>query len=141
VGAAGRSANLLLNVGPMPTGEIQAEFQTRLREVGQWLQWYGPSIYGTRGGPVPPRPWGVTTQSGDRVYVHVLDWADDDLSLPPLPRRVQTATVFFGGTALPFREGPSGVTITLPPRHPEDVDLVIALDLVPTPAAVPARRP
>jgi alpha-L-fucosidase len=150
VGAAGRNANLLLNVGPMPTGEIQPEFQARLREVGQWLQRYGASIYGTRGGPVPPRAWGVTTQSGDRVYVHVLDWADDDLSLPPLPRRVRAASVFFGGAALPFREAPSGVTITLPPRNPGDVDLVVALDLVPaapaapappTAPAAPARRP
>jgi alpha-L-fucosidase len=110
--------------------------------VGQWLQRYGASIYGTRGGPVAPRPWGVTTQSGDRVYVHVLDWADDDLSLPPLPRRVRAASVLFNGVSLPFREAPSGVTITLPPRNAEDVDLVVALDLMPAPAAaVPARRP
>jgi hypothetical protein len=75
------------------------------------------------------------------VYVHVLDWADDDLSLPPLPRRVRAASVFFGGAALPFREAPSGVTITLPPRHPDDVDLVVVLELAPAAPAAPARRP
>jgi alpha-L-fucosidase len=129
VDAAGRNANLLLNVGPMPTGEIQAEFQERLREVGQWLARSGEAIYGTRGGPVPPRPWGVTTQRGDRVYVHVLDWADADLALPPLPRHVRAATLLAGGAAVPFLETPSGVTLTLPARAPGEVDQIVVLEL------------
>jgi len=144
VNAAGRNANLLLNVGPMPTGEIQPEFQERLRDVGQWLARNGEAIYGTRGGPVPPRPWGVTTQREGRVYVHVLDWADADLALPPLPRRVRAATLLAGGTAVPFRETPSGVTLTLPARAPGEVDQVVVLDLVTAqaPAApAPPRRP
>ncbi len=36
----------------------------------------GETVYGTRGGPMPPRPWGVTTHKGNRVFVHVLDWQD-----------------------------------------------------------------
>lgn len=146
VNAAGRNANLLLNVGPMPTGEIQAEFQLALGQVGAWTTRNGEAIYGTRGGPVPPRPWGVTTQKGDRVYVHVLDWADAELSLPPLPRRVRAATALVGGAAIPFRESATGITLTLPPRAAGDVDRIVALDLVPAPgAAAPApaarRRP
>jgi alpha-L-fucosidase len=129
VGAAGRNANLLLNVGPMPTGEIQPEFQERLRAVGAWLQRNGAAIYGTRGGPVPPRPWGVTTQNGDRVYVHVLDWADADLALPPLPGRVRAATLLAGGAAVPFRETPSGITLTLPARAAGEVDQIVVLEL------------
>ncbi len=137
VNAAGRNANLLLNVGPMPTGEIQAEFQTRLREMGAWLSRNGEAIYGTRGGPIAPRPWGVTTQKGDRVFVHVLDWADAELSLPPLPRRVRAATLLAGGGAVPFRETAEGVTLTLPPRAAGDVDQVVALDLLPVAAPRP----
>jgi alpha-L-fucosidase len=129
VNAAGRNANLLLNVGPMPTGEIQPEFQERLREVGAWLERSGEAIYGTRGGPIPPRPWGVTTQSGDRVYVHVLDWTDADLALPPLPRRVRAASLLAGGTAVPFHETPTGVTLTLPPRATGEVDQIVVLEL------------
>jgi alpha-L-fucosidase len=60
--AAGMNANFLLNVGPTPEGTIQPEFVTRLKEMGAWLAKFGDSIYGTRGGPLPPRPWGVTTQ-------------------------------------------------------------------------------
>ena len=49
---AGGDGNLLLNVGPMPTGEIAPEQAERLRQIGAWLAQYGESIYGTRGGPV-----------------------------------------------------------------------------------------
>ena len=65
VKAAGHDANLLLNVGPRPDGTIQPEFVKRLAEVGEWLKANGETIYGTRGGPMPPRPWGVTTQKGE----------------------------------------------------------------------------
>ena len=140
VNAAGRNANLLLNVGPMPTGEIQAEFQLALGQVGAWLSRNGEAIYGTRGGPVPPRPWGVTTQKGDRVYVHVLDWADVELSLPALPRRVRAAAALVGGAAVPFRESAAGITLTLPHRAEGEVDQIVALDLVAAPGP-PARAP
>jgi alpha-L-fucosidase len=67
VQTAGNNSHLLLNIGPMPNGEIQQEFAVRLRAVGDWLAKYGDSIYGTRGGPVAPADWGVTTQKGNKV--------------------------------------------------------------------------
>ena len=84
VRAAGSNANFLLNVGPMPNGRIQPEFVTRLQEIGAWMAKNGEAIYGTRGGPIAPQPWGVTTRKGSRVYVHVLDAPDTALLLPPL---------------------------------------------------------
>ena len=97
VRAAGRDANLLLNVGPRPDGTIPPEAQERLRAIGEWLGEYGGSVYGTRGGPIPPRPWGVTTSRGDTVFVHVLDWADRALALPALGGRVVRARMLRGG--------------------------------------------
>ena len=129
VNAAGRNANLLLNVGPMPTGEIQPEFRTRLHEVGAWLRRNGEAIYGTRGGPIAPRPWGVTTQKQDRVYVHVLSWQDPRLALPALPRRVRAATVLADGRRVAFQETADGVTLTLPPRAEGEVDQIVVLEL------------
>jgi alpha-L-fucosidase len=129
VSAAGRNANFLLNVGPMPTGEIQPEFAARLREIGAWLATHGEAIYGTRGGPIPPRPWGVTTQRGDRVYVHVLDWTDPELALPVLPRPVKAAHLLVGGDRVPLRASAHGVTLTLPARAPGDVDQIVVLEL------------
>jgi alpha-L-fucosidase len=82
----------------------------------------------------------VTTQNGDRVYVHVLDWADADLTLPPLGRPVRSASLLDGGAAVTFRETPTGVTLTLPRRGTDEVDQIVVLELAPTPAA-PTRQP
>jgi alpha-L-fucosidase len=131
VSAAGRNANFLLNVGPMPTGAIQPEFQERLRAVGRWLADHGEAIYGTRGGPIPPRPWGVTTQKDHRVFVHVLDWQDRQLSLPALPRVVRGATLLRDGSRVPFRAERDGLTLTLPDRPAGTVDLIVVLELAP----------
>jgi alpha-L-fucosidase len=129
VNAAGRNANFLLNVGPMPTGEIQPEHQARLRAIGEWMDRYGEAVYGTRGGPVAPRPWGVTTQKHNRVFVHVLDWTDTELSLPRLPAEVRGAMELASGTSVPFRSSADGVTLTLPPRVDGQVDQIIVLEL------------
>ncbi len=129
VKAAGNNANFLLNVGPMPNGRIQREFVDRLKEIGQWLGTNGESIYGTRGGPITPRPWGVTTQKGDTVYVHVLEGADAVLALPALPRRVKSARVLKGGTSVALQQTAAGVTLTLPEQGRDPYDTVVVLDL------------
>ena len=72
INAAGRNANLLLNIGPMPDGNIQPEFISILTEAGNWLEKNGTTIYGTRGTVMPPQDWGVATTKGNKVYLHVL---------------------------------------------------------------------
>ena len=54
-----------------------------VQEIGKWLAKNGEAIYGTRGGPIAPHAWGVTTRKGNRVYIHVLDAPDRALLLPP----------------------------------------------------------
>ena len=114
VRAAGSNANLLLNIGPRPDGTIQPEAAQRLREVGKWLQAYGISIYNTHGGPISPRPWGATTQRGDTVFVHVLDWRDRLLAIPLVGPRVTRATMLVSGAALDYEQTSDGVRLTLP---------------------------
>jgi alpha-L-fucosidase len=129
VEAAGRNANLLLNVGPTPSGEILEVHRERLLALGAWLGRYGESIYGTRGGPIDPRPWGVTTQAANRVYIHVLDWSDPELALPPLSGPVHTAHELVTGTAVPVRTTTEGIVVKLPPRAEGQVDQVVVLTL------------
>ena len=69
VKAAGKDANLLMNIGPQPDGELPEVAVQRLKEVGEWMSKYGETIYGTRGGLVAPHDWGVTTQKGNKLYV------------------------------------------------------------------------
>ena len=128
VRAAGNDANLLLNIGPRPDGTIQPEAVERLRAIGSWLATHGTSLYGTRGGPVPPRAWGVTTQRGDTVFVHVLDWADRTLSLPDWRARVADAHMLVGGARVEIVQTDDGVTLTLPPPTADDPDRVVVLE-------------
>src|SRR5262249_12788940 len=104
VRAAGNDANLLLNIGPRPDGTIQPEAEERLRSLGTWLSTYGPSIYGTRGGPIRPRSWGVTTRRGDSVFVHILDWPDRALAIPDIGLRVVRATLLRGRATVPVAQ-------------------------------------
>jgi alpha-L-fucosidase len=127
VKAAGNNANFLLNVGPMPTGKIQPEFVERLHAMGEWLRKNGESVYGTRGGPVGARPWGVTTQKAGKIYVHVLDWRDEVLALPKLAG-VKSAAVL-GGGKVGFEQVAGGTLLRLPAeRDPVDTVIVLAAD-------------
>jgi alpha-L-fucosidase len=128
VRAAGNNANLLLNIGPMPNGEIQPEFVDRLHQIGEWTSKYGDSIYRTRGGPVAPGVWGVTTQKGKTVYVHVLDWDGPSLSLPPLGHKVKSATMMDGGAPVEFREDAYGLQLKVPPAKGDEVDRVVVVE-------------
>ena len=131
VKAAGHGANFLLNVGPMPNGKIQPEFVQRLQEMGRWTSKYGESLYGTRGGPITPRSWGVTTQKGDTVFVHVLDWDDSALLLPALPRRVKSARLLADGRPIVVQQTAAGLTVPLPaPDARDPYDTVVALEMV-----------
>jgi alpha-L-fucosidase len=128
VRAAGLDANFLLNVGPMPNGTIQPEFAERLRAIGAWLAKNGESIYGTRGGPITPRSWGVTTQKGDKIYVHILDWQDPALVLPKLERRVVSAHLLGTGDRVGVDAVDYGTILRLPAAANDPVDNIVVLD-------------
>lgn len=71
VSTAGRNANLLLNVGPQPNGELPEAAVVRLREMGEWLTKNGETIYGTRSAIMKPQEWGVATEKGDKIWLHI----------------------------------------------------------------------
>lgn len=125
VKAAGHNANFLLNIGPMPNGRIQPEFVERLKELGGWMDKNGESIYGTRGGPITPRPWGVTTQKGNTVYVHMMDWSDDVLSLPKTAAK--KARLLATGAPVKITQVAGGTLLHLPAGR-DAIDTVVVLE-------------
>jgi alpha-L-fucosidase len=126
--AAGNNANFLLNVGPKPDGTIQDEFRTRLTEMGTWLGKNGESIHGTRGGPITPRPWGVTTQKANKTYVHVLDWPDELLVLQGLPKPVKRAVLLGSGRPVKLQLLDGGLLLQLPKADRDPIDTVVVLE-------------
>jgi alpha-L-fucosidase len=96
VTCAGGDGNLLLNVGPMPDGQIEPRQADRLREMGAWLRTHGRSIYDTRGGPFLPGGWGASTHRGRNVFLHLFPAPDATLRLPSIPARIVSARVLNG---------------------------------------------
>jgi alpha-L-fucosidase len=126
VRAAGYNANFLLNIGPMPTGKIQPEFEERLRGVGQWLAANGESVYGTRGGPAGPKNWGVMTQKDGKTYVHVLDWKDGVPPLPDVPG-VSKARLLHGVT-IEMSRASGGIVLRIPESLRDPIDTIVVLE-------------
>jgi alpha-L-fucosidase len=78
---------------------------------------------------VPPRPWGVTTQQGDTVYVHVLDWQDALLALPRLARPVRTARSFATGRPIRHTQVKDGLLLHLDRTSFDPIDTIVVLEL------------
>lgn len=128
VKAAGKNANLLMNIGPQPNGELPAIAVERLKAVGDWMAVYGETIYGTRGGSIHAHDWGVTTQKGNKLYVHILKLQDKALFLPIESKRVKKAVVFKDRTPLHLTKMKEGIVVQLT-TVPDDVDYVLELTI------------
>ena len=124
VRTSGKGANLLLNIGPQPNGELPATALDRLKEMGEWLRANGESIYGTTAGDLEEQPWGVTTRNGNALYLHILDLDSNTLELP-LSCKVKSATVL-NGNAVRFKKTKTGITLTFDEK-PSGTDYIVKL--------------
>ncbi|UCG50226.1 MAG: alpha-L-fucosidase [Phycisphaerales bacterium] len=126
VRVVGGDGNLLFNVGPMPDGRIEPRQVERLREMGAWLEEYGKSIYGTRGGPFMPGAWGASTHYCNVVYVHVLKWPGETLRLPPITKKITESRVLTGGQ-VKVTQTDEGIEVSVPQADRQELDTIIAL--------------
>ena len=124
VRTSGKGANLLLNIGPQPNGELPATALERLKDMGEWLRANGESIYGTTAGDLEEQPWGVTTRKGNALYLHILDLDSHTLELP-LSCKVKSACVQ-NGQAVKFRQTKTGITLTFDEK-PSGTDYIVKL--------------
>ncbi len=145
VNAAGMNSNLLLNIGPRPDGQLPDEAVKILQDIGTFMHKYGSSIYDTRGGVVPPQPWGVTTQKGKKLYIHILnnekegkisnegiEQVDGALSImmPKGKYSVKSVSRMDTGAAVSFRNESEGTRIflrSLP--HTDQTDLILVAQI------------
>jgi alpha-L-fucosidase len=128
VRCAGGDGNLLLNVGPMPTGEIEGRQVERLKEIGAWLEKYGESIHGTRGGPFKPGAWGASTHKEERIYLHIFEWKGGKALLPLLPRNVVVSSLLSGGRSS-VKRTEAALEVTVPENQRQEIDTIVVLHL------------
>jgi alpha-L-fucosidase len=120
--------NYLLGVSAPSTGRMDPEVIDKLAEANLWVQRYGESLFGTRGGPyMRTRAYGSTCK-GRRIYLHVLDRNLADLKLPALPARIVACSMLNGGKAS-FTQGKDGVEIKINPSDMEPPSTVVVLEL------------
>jgi alpha-L-fucosidase len=159
VSCAVGDGNLLLNVGPMPDGRIEARQVARLEEMGNFLKNYGESIYGTRGGPIvaPDEKsrkqdanagdlsiasgqwWGGTTHKGNAVYVHILRWPTNTIWLPAIERKIIRASSLTGGNAV-VKQTEQGIEISVPGEQRHAIDTIVKLELDGAANTIPLKR-
>ena len=121
VRAAAKGSNLLLNIGPQPNGQLPHQALDRLRAIGQWMRHNGHTIYNTRRGSVPESDWGVSTETDQRLFLHVLDRHARSLVVP-LARRPRSASV-----ASNYDSSTRRLHLTLP-EHDGMVDYIVTIE-------------
>jgi alpha-L-fucosidase len=131
VDIASKGGNFLLNVGPTAEGLIPAPSVERLAAIGRWMTVNGESIYATTASPFGRLPWGRCTAKPGRLYLHVFNWPKDGmLAVPGIENEITGARLLAGGAELRVRGAEGKTLIELPSRAPDEVDSVVALDVV-----------
>ncbi len=93
---ASKGGNFLLNVGPTSEGLFPDASIERLKEMGEWMNQNGESIYGTQASPFQKLDWGRCTQKAKGkntvLFLHIFDWPKDgQLFIPGLKNRIVKA--------------------------------------------------
>lgn len=127
VKAAGMGANLLLNVGPQPNGELPATALSRMKEMGEWLRENGETIYGTTAGPFPAQTWGTSTMKDNRLFLHVMTPETDAIILPS-DIKIKKAFEFGSGNPIKTSKARNHVILHLP-YMPDSTDYIIECSL------------
>jgi len=134
VDIASKGGNFLLNVGPKADGTFPQESIDRLAAIGEWMDIYGESIYGTSASPYSDLEWGRCTlkQQGKntRLYLHVFDWPGDNrLIVPGFENKIKGAYLMDGMAKLETDHAGDNVIIDLPGSAPDEYCTVVILDV------------
>ncbi|AQT69554.1 Alpha-L-fucosidase [Anaerohalosphaera lusitana] len=134
-----KGGNCLLNVGPTPEGTFPPPCVQRLDQIGDWIETYGESIYGSTASPFTKTPWGRCTAKPGKLYLHVYDWpADNKLVVPGLKNKVASAYILGGmeGNKLSTTRKGDDVVIDVPPKM-DSVATVVVLEIEGEPEVLP----
>jgi alpha-L-fucosidase len=124
----GGNGNLLFNIGPDSSGVFPANFATRAREMGSWIAKNEQAIYGTKGGIYTPAQNYVSSFKGDKIYIHLLNGEQTDLSLPAISAKVKSAALL-DGTTVRFSQTNSGLKINFPQDKIDSVATIAVLTM------------
>jgi len=128
--AAGYDSNLLLNVGPMPNGEIQEEHIKSLEKIGRWVKQYGETIYQTRKGPIDPTDQVVSTRKENKIFIHVLDSSKEKLVIENFSEKIKKINYFDSGKKVNYSYNRSTLKIDLQKENIDNIDTILEITLI-----------
>ena len=129
VRASGYGSNLLLNVGPMPNGNIQEEHVNSLAEIGDWLKVNGETIYGTEAGIISPSKDWVSTQKGKVLYLHLLENKTGEFVIPEFNASIKSAKLFESKKKIKTKKSKEGLHLEIPEGDQNAIDTIIEIIL------------
>lgn len=128
VSTVGGDGNLLLNVGPMPTGMIEPRQAAILKQIGDWLEINGEAVYALEGGPYKPAGWGACTSKRDTLYFHILSWSDVPDYFPPMEANVLSAELL-NGKPVAYTQNKNGLKFEVSESDRDAVDTIIKVKI------------
>ena len=124
VSCAGGDGNLLMNIGPLPTGQIDPRENDRMQRIGKWLEKNGEAIYGTRGGPFKTGKWGACTFKGNHLFLQIWQWDQMPEFFPLFDKKI-TGAQLLNGEKIPFEQDNKGFRLTIDPsKRASDVTVI-----------------
>jgi alpha-L-fucosidase len=120
--------NYILGVSAPPTGRMGPELADRFVLVNAWLERYGESVYGTRGGPYMRTNAYGSTCKNNKVFLHIFDPQITELTVPALPKKVVGASMLNGGAAT-VSQTESAVVVQLKQHNIHSPSTIVVLEL------------
>ncbi len=124
---AGGDGNLLLDLGPTPTGEFEQRYSDSIAGMGAWLAQNGESVYGTRGGPYSPASNFASTRKDNSIYIHLFP-PQSNVTLAALPTNILSASVLTGGTVT-YTQTAQSIGLQLSPDAVTNFEATVKLTL------------
>lgn len=130
--SASRDGNLLMNIGPMGNGAFDPTDLEILKGIEKWMDKNSESIYETDKTSLPLQNWGVTTQKGDKLYLHVFNWPSNG-KLVVGGLKIDISKAYFltdlkQQSLAVERLNPSDLVIKVPDQAPDTSNTVIVLE-------------
>ncbi|MCX7006795.1 MAG: discoidin domain-containing protein, partial [Kiritimatiellaeota bacterium] len=84
--------------------------------------------------------WGGSTHKGNAVYLHILRWPSDTITLPAIKPRIIKHTVLTGGEAT-VKQTDAGIEVFVPAAQRDATDTIVKLELDSPAKEIPVITP
>ncbi|WP_312340280.1 alpha-L-fucosidase [Sphingobacterium sp.] len=128
--ASAMGGNILMNIGPKGDGSIDDPDVAILKGLGQWMKGNSESIIDVAPSGLPRQPWGVITQRGNILYLHVFDRPErGDLIVGGLKGKVKSLSSLSGKTIEKYSVKDDGLHIPTGRIGRDEDDSVVVVEL------------